>query len=137
VKIIGIDFGDARTGIAVSDPFNMLARGIGPIFSKNPSKTARQVANIVKQEGAELIVVGLPKNMDGSLGFRAEATTVFIELLQTNTIVPVITWDERLTTVSANRILDESNHRGNKRKQMVDTVSAILILQSYLDSLSK
>ena len=134
MKVIGVDYGEARTGVAVSDATGVLARGIETIFSKDMVKTAEQVARHAENEGAELIVVGLPKNMDGSMGFRAEATMRFAEVLGGLINIEIKMRDERLTTVSATRILDEVNVRGMARKNIIDKMSATVILQEYLDS---
>ena len=94
---------------------------------------AAEVCEIVKQYDAKLVVVGLPKNMDNSIGFRGEATMEFVEILKPLIDCPVELWDERLSTVSAIRVLNETNTRGNKRKNVVDTVAACIILQNYID----
>lgn len=135
MKILGIDYGEKRTGIAVSDALGMTAQGVKTIFESYAPKVAKEAAKIAYELNAEKIVVGLPKNMDGSIGFRGEATYSFIEELKKETDLPIITWDERLSTVSAIKSLNETNTRGKKRKEVVDTVAAMYILQNYLDSL--
>ena len=135
MRILGVDFGEKRTGIAVSDALGMTAQGVKTIFESYPPKVAQNVSEIAKELSAEKIVVGLPKNMDGTVGFRGEATYAFIEELKKLTDLPIITWDERLSTVSAIKSLNETNTRGKKRKEVVDTVAAMYILQNYLDSI--
>ncbi len=135
MRILGVDYGEKRTGISVSDALGMTAQGVKTIFESYVPKVAKEVADISKELSAEKIVVGLPKNMDGSIGFRGEATFNFIEELKKATDLPIITWDERLSTVSAIKSLNETNTRGKKRKEVVDTVAAMYILQNYLDSI--
>ena len=135
-RILSVDFGDTRTGLAVSDPSRFLASGIGTISPGGIEKTANKVAEIAKEQRATSIVVGLPKNMDGSEGFRAQRCVEFAELLAT--LLPdatIVMMDERLTTVSASRYLNETNTRGTKRKGVIDTLSAEIILQNVLDKL--
>lgn len=133
MKIIGVDFGDVRTGVAVSDALGLTAQGVGTVYGRDPEKVADKVATHIKEQNAELVVVGLPKNMDGSVGFRGEATLEFVEILKTKINSEVVMWDERLSTVSAIKTLNETNTRGAKRKAVVDTVAACIILQNYLD----
>ncbi len=133
MRVMSIDFGDSRTGIAVSDKDGILASGVETIFEKNPKTVAKQAAQIAQELKAERIVVGMPKNMDGSLGFRSEKTNNFIERLKKYTDLEIDTFDERLTTVSAQITLNEANIRGSKRKQVIDTVAAEIILQAYLE----
>ena len=133
MRILGIDYGDARTGIAVSDPMGWTAQGLSTLSEKDPKRAAEKVAEIAKQYGAEKIVLGLPKNMDGTEGFRTQATKNFAALLAEICPLPIEFWDERLSTVAAQRTLNETNVRGKKRKQVLDTVAATYILQGYLD----
>ena len=136
-RILGVDFGDTRTGVAVSDISRFLATGIGYISPGGIEKTANKVAEIAREQRVGAIVVGLPKNMDGSEGFRAERCREFALLLheKLEQKVPVAMIDERLTTVSASRYLNETNTRGSKRKGVIDTLSAQIILQNALDRL--
>lgn len=136
-RILGVDFGDTRTGVAVSDISRFLASGIGYISPGGIEKTADKIAEITREKGASAIVVGLPKNMDGSEGFRAERCREFAALLREKLEgkVPVAMIDERLTTMSASRYLNETNTRGSKRKGVIDTLSAEIILQNALDRL--
>ena len=135
-RILGVDFGDTRTGLAISDISRFLASGIGYISPGGIEKTANRVAEIATEQSASAIVVGLPKNMDGSEGFRAERCREFANMLRDRLPnVPVLMMDERLTTMSAARYLNETNTRGSKRKGVIDTLSAQIILQNALDRL--
>ena len=135
MRILGIDFGDARIGVAVSDIMGWTAQGVGTVKNRPWEKLAPQIEQILKEYSPEKIVVGLPKNMDGTEGFRADATRVFADNLKTIYDGEIIYWDERLTTVGATRFLNETNTRGKGRKNVIDTVSACLILEGYLNSL--
>ena len=136
-RILGVDFGDTRTGVAVSDISRFLASGIGYISPGGIEKTADKIVEIANEKNAVAVVVGLPKNMDGSEGFRAERCREFAQMLreksQGKLLVAMI--DERLTTMSASRYLNETNTRGSKRKGVIDTLSAEIILQNALDRL--
>ena len=135
-KILSVDFGDARTGLAVSDVTRFLASGIGTISVGGIVKTADRTAEIAREQGAVAIVVGLPVNMDGTQGFRADRCREFAELLcERLPDVPVAMMDERMTTMVASRYLNETNTRGKKRKGVIDTLSAEIILQNTLDRL--
>lgn len=133
MRVIGVDYGAARTGVAVSDLLGITAQGVKTIHGRNAQKVAEEVAQIVAEYQAELVILGLPKNMNNTIGERGEATLAFAQLLQSKLSCPIQTWDERLTTVSAIRTLNETNTRGAKRKAVVDTVAAAMILQNYLD----
>ena len=135
-RILGVDFGDTRTGLAVSDPGRFLASGIGTVSPGGIEKTALKVAEVAKEQRALSIVVGLPRNMDGTQGFRAQRCLEFAELLRGHLPeATVVMIDERLTTVSASRYLNETNTRGSRRKGVIDTLSAEIILQDALDRL--
>ena len=136
-RILGVDFGDTRTGLAVSDTSRFLASGIGYVSPGGIQKTADKVAEVAREQKVSAIVVGLPKNMDGSEGFRAERCREFARLLlsRLGNDVAVAMIDERLTTVSASRYLNETNTRGSRRKGVIDTLSAEIILQNALDRL--
>ena len=135
-RILGVDFGDTRTGLAVSDPSRFLASGIGTISPGGIEKTAQRVSEIAAEQQASAIVVGHPRNMDGSAGFRAQRCVEFAEMLgELLPQVTIVMMDERLTTVSASRYLNETNTRGSKRKGVIDTLSAQIILQNLLDRL--
>ena len=135
-RILSVDFGDTRTGLAVSDATRFLASGIGTISVGGIVKTADRTAEIVREQGAVAVVVGLPVNMDGTQGFRAERCREFADLLRERLPgVPVAMMDERMTTMVASRYLNETNTRGKKRKGVIDTLSAEIILQNTLDRL--
>ncbi len=132
--ILSVDYGDKRTGIAVCDKFEMLASPVCVITEWNIDNLALKIIDIANEKKAEEIVIGLPKNMDGSSGFRADACKSLGEKLSSLTDLPIKFWDERLTTVSAHKILNENNIRSKKRKAVVDAVAADIILQDYIDS---
>lgn len=133
-RILGVDFGDMRTGLAVSDLLGMLANGIGYVNSSYMPKTADMVAEKAKEYGVAKIVVGLPINMNGTYGPRAEHAKEFAAMLEEKTGLPVEMFDERCSTMAAHQILNLTDTRGKKRKAAVDTLSAQIILQNYLDS---
>jgi len=130
--IIGIDFGDARTGIAVCDKYEMMASEAGCVKADSYKKALAAVGEKVSELRAELVVVGNPVNMNGTAGPRSEKCQAFARELAELTGIPTELYDERLTTVSAHRILSENNVRGKKRKATVDALSARLILEDYL-----
>ena len=135
-RILGVDFGDVRTGLALSDPSRFLSSGLETISPGGLEKTAQAVAERARREGAVAIVSGLPKNMDGSEGFRSDRCRQFAERLsELVSPIPVVLFDERLTTVSASRFLNETNTRGKARKEVVDTLSAEILLQDLLNRL--
>ncbi len=135
MRIMGIDYGDKRIGIAVSDPLGITAQGVTTLDNSGKKKLALAFEELFKKYAPEKIVLGLPKNMDGTLGFRAEATYKFAEFLKTLTKAEIVYWDERLTTVSAALVLNETNTRGKSRKKVIDTVSACIILENYMQSI--
>ena len=132
MKIMAVDLGRVRTGLAISDQTEFLATPIGTVTERDRDRLLVYVAAAVREHGAEKIVVGLPKNMDGSQGESAQNATAFAEQLQQMTGLPVVLWDERLTTASAIGFLNETNVRGKKRKAVVDAVAAVIILENYL-----
>lgn len=134
MRILGIDYGDSRVGIAVSDLMGWTAQGVKTLKNKGIKSLLVELHAVLDEYQPEKVVLGLPKNMDGSLGFRAEATYKFAESLKTIYSGEIIFWDERLTTVSATRILNETNTRGKNRKKVLDTVSACFILENYLNA---
>ena len=138
-RIIGLDFGSKTTGVAVSDPLGWTAQGVEIIRRKEANKLRKTLARIeelVKEYGAARIVLGLPKNMNNSLGDRAEKSLAFKEMLERRTGLPVVMWDERLTTVAADRTMMEAGIRREHRREYVDEIAAVFILQNYLDYLS-
>ncbi|MCH5191095.1 MAG: Holliday junction resolvase RuvX [Oscillospiraceae bacterium] len=133
--IMSVDYGDVRTGIAVCDKMQMLASPVCVITERNRDRLLEKIADLASEKRIERFCVGLPKNMDGTYGFRCDACREFGELLEQNTGIPVFFQDERLTTVSAHNILNSADVRGKKRKAVVDAVSAVLILEDYLKTL--
>lgn len=132
MKIMAIDYGDARTGIAISDALGMLAGFTTVIHAYQPEKVAAAIKELVAEHRVEELVMGFPKNMDGTEGPRAELYRSFAELLEQTVGMKPVLWDERRTTVDAHRILSQNNVRGKKRKNTVDAVAASLILEGYL-----
>ena len=139
MRIMGIDFGSRTTGVAVSDPLGITAQGVETIVRKDENKlrqTCARIEELIKEYEIEEIVLGYPKNMNNTAGERAEKTEAFKAMLERRTGKPVILWDERLTTIAAERVLMESGVRRENRKAVVDKIAAVLILQGYLDSRS-
>ena len=132
--IMSVDLGKVRTGLAVCDKSGFLASPVGVITERNPEVLADKIAEKAKELKAERIVLGLPKNMDGSEGDSAKNARSFGELLKQKTGLELSMQDERGTTMTAHRYLNETNTRGKKRKAVVDSVAAVIILQDYLDS---
>jgi putative Holliday junction resolvase len=132
MKIMAVDFGDARTGLAVCDKSEFLASPLSVIQEKDFDECIRKTAFAVSENGIEEVVVGYPKNMNGTIGERAEKCSLFAEKLGELINVPVKLWDERCTTVSAHNYLNQTNTRGKKRKAVIDAVAATIILESYL-----
>ena len=139
MRILGLDYGSKTVGVAVSDPLGLTAQRVETIWRKQENKLRRTLARIdelVKEYQAERIVIGLPRNMNNTMGERAEKSLEFGEMVEKRTGLPVIMWDERLTTREAERALMEASVRRENRKEYLDSVAAVLILQGYLDSLS-
>ena len=132
MKILAVDLGDARTGLAACDPTEFLASPVGVIHEKDFEEILRKVAQAVKEQKAQRVIVGYPKNMNGTVGERAEKCALFAQRLAELVEVPEKLWDERNTTVSAHNILNVTDTRGKKRKNVVDAVAATIILESYL-----
>ena len=133
MKIMSVDLGLVRTGVAVSDLTESFAFPDSVITERNPDKLIEKLSDKAKSLSAELIVVGLPRNMDGTEGFRADTVRAFVEILATLTDIPIDFYDERMTTMQAYRFLGETSSFGKKRKAVVDTLSAEIILQNYID----
>lgn len=129
---MGIDYGDARTGVAISDLLCSIVGTVTVIHSRNSEKTLDEICRLVKEHQVGEIALGLPKNMDGTEGPRAELCREFATQIEQATGLPVKLWDERRTTVEAHNILSEHNYHGKKRKNTVDAVAASLILEGYL-----
>ena len=132
MRVMGIDYGDARTGIAMSDLMCSIVGSTTVIHSRNMDKTLEEVVRLAKENQVTEICMGLPKNMDGTEGPRAEVCRVFAGKVEEATGLPVKLWDERRTTVEAHNILSAHNYHGKKRKNTVDAVAAALILEGYL-----
>lgn len=132
MRIMGVDYGDARTGVAVSDLLCSIVGTTTVVHSRNAQKTIEQLCKMIREQDVGEIAVGLPKNMDGTEGSRAELCRAFAEALERASGVPVKLWDERRTTVEAHNILSQHNYHGKKRKDTVDAVAASLILEGYL-----
>ena len=138
MRILGLDYGSKTVGVAVSDPLGLTAQRVETIWRKQENKLRRTLARIEElaaEYKVERIVVGLPKNMNNTMGERAEKSLEFKEMLEKRTSLPVVMWDERLTTVEAERTLMEAGVRRENRKEYLDSIAAVLILQGYLDSL--
>ena len=139
MRILGLDYGSKTVGVAVSDPLGLTAQKVETIWRKQENKLRRtlaRIAELIAEYEVEIIVLGFPKNMNNSVGERAEKALEFGEMLKKRTGLEVIMWDERLTTVEADRTLIEAGVRRENRKQYLDGIAAVFILQGYLDSLS-
>ena len=137
MRVLGLDYGSKTVGVALSDPSLLIAQSKETIFRKEENKLRRTLARIeeiILEYHVDKIVLGLPKNMDGTCGQRVEKTLQFKEMIERRTGVEVLLWDERLTTIAADEILAESGIRRENRKEYVDAVAASIILQEYLDS---
>lgn len=132
MKIMGIDYGDARTGVAISDLLCSIVGSTYVVPSRNTEKAITDIVKLIQDNGVGELVVGLPKNMNGTEGPRAELCRDFANKLKEVTGLPVVLWDERRTTVEAHNILSMHNYHGQKRKNTVDAVAASLILEGYL-----
>lgn len=139
MRILGLDYGSKTVGVAVSDPLGLTAQSVETIWRKQENKlrqTLARIEELISEYQVERIVLGYPKNMNNTIGERAEKSLEFQQMLERRTGLPVIMWDERLTTVEANRTLMEASVRRENRKQYMDKLAAVFILQGYLDSLS-
>lgn len=139
MRIIGLDYGSKTVGVAVSDPMLVTAQGVETITRKDENKLRQTLARIevlCQEYEADRIVLGFPKNMNNSVGDRAEKTLAFKEMLERRTGLSVILWDERMTTMEAERVLKESGVRREHRKEVIDKIAAVFILQNYLDMLA-
>lgn len=136
MRILGLDFGSKTTGVAVSDPLGITAQGVETITRKDENKlrqTCARIEELIREYEIETIVLGYPKNMNNTSGERVEKTLAFKEMLERRTGLPVVLWDERLTTSAAEQVLMESGVRREHRKTVIDKIAAVLILQGYLD----
>ena len=140
MRIMGLDYGSKTVGVAISDELLLIAQGIETIVRAQENKLRQTLARIkvlCEEYGVEEIVLGFPKNMNNTVGDRAEKSLEFAEMLKKRTGLPVVMWDERLTTVAANRTLMETGVRREHRKEYIDQIAAVFILQGYLDRNSK
>ncbi|MBR4110726.1 MAG: Holliday junction resolvase RuvX [Clostridia bacterium] len=135
MRIMALDYGDARTGVAISDALGITAQGLESIDSNNKFKLMNRIAEIIKEYAVEKIVIGYPLNMNATVGPRAQKTDSFIKELESRFHLEVIKVDERLTTVASHRTMTELGIKKEKKKQIVDTMSAVYILQMYLDKI--
>ncbi len=134
MRILGIDYGEARTGLALCDDMETVATVWGTVAERDKEKLAQKITDLCGQEKVEKLVLGLPKNMDGTEGFRAEHTRKFASLLQEKMPhLPLDFYDERMTTMAASRFMMEANTKGKKKKASIDALSAQIILQDYID----
>ncbi len=139
MRLLGLDYGSKTVGVAVSDPLGFTAQTVETIWRKKENhlrQTLQRIEELIAEYEIEKIVLGYPKNMNNTIGERAEKTLEFREMLETRTGLPVVMWDERLSTAAANRTLMEANVRRENRKQYLDGLAAVFILQGYLDSQS-
>lgn len=139
MRIIGLDYGSKTVGVAMSDPLGITAQAVETIWRKDENKlrkTCARIEELIRENGVERIVLGLPKHMNNDIGERAEKALAFGDMLKRRTGLEVVMWDERLTTIEAERTLIENKVRRENRKQYIDQIAAVFILQGYLDSLS-
>ena len=138
MRIMGLDYGSKTVGVAMSDPLGITAQAVETIWRKDENKlrkTCARIEELISEYEVELIVLGLPKHMNNDLGERAQKALAFGEMVKRRTGLEVVMWDERLTTVEAERTLIENNVRRENRKQYIDKIAAVFILQGYLDSI--
>ena len=134
MRVLALDMGDKRVGVAISDPSQVLARSLKVIQRGSPQGDFAAVSHLVEEHEVERVVVGYPRSLDGTVGEQAEKVERYAEGLAKALDVPVVLWDERFSTVSAERLMREAGLRGRKRRERVDAVAAAVILQDYLDS---
>lgn len=130
---MGLDIGSHTIGVAISDELGITAQGLKTIYRKSEAEDLKELDSLITQFGINEIVVGLPKNMDGTVGKQAEIVLRWVRTFQEKIDPPVVTWDERLSTVGASRVLLEANLSRKKRKKVIDKLAAVIILQGYLD----
>ena len=138
MRIMGLDYGSKTVGVAISDPLGITAQAVETIWRKDENKlrkTCARIEELISEYEVERIVLGLPKHMNNDLGERAQKALAFGEMVKRRTGLEVVMWDERLTTVEAERTLIENNVRRENRKQYIDKIAAVFILQGYLDSI--
>ena len=134
MRYMGIDYGDARVGVAITDPLGITSQGLETVPNKVYDKMINRISELISEYKPQKVIVGLPKNMDGTIGERGEISKKFVEeLKEKHGDIEFILWDERLSTIQASRVLNETNTRGKKRKNVIDTVAASIILESYIN----
>jgi putative holliday junction resolvase len=133
VRILGLDIGSKRIGVAISDELGFTAQGLETLNCKSPEEDAAAIFRLTEKYNAEKIVVGIPYNMDGTEGPQAEKVRAIIETIKQRVTIPIREWDERLSTVAAERVLLEADMSRSKRRKVIDKLAAVLILQGYLD----
>lgn len=136
-RLLGLDYGERTIGVAVSDAMGWTAQGVETIRRSSKEKDFARLQELIQQFGVEEFVVGLPKNMNGTIGPRAESCQAFASELSERTALPVNLWDERLTTMAAEKMLIAADVSRQKRKQVIDKIAAVLILQGYMDAKSR
>jgi putative holliday junction resolvase len=136
MRVLGLDYGSKRVGVAMSDELQMIAQPLEFILANPFDQFLQRLKELIASQNVETIVIGMPRNMDGSYGSSAESAKAFAEKIRAEVSQPIRTWDERLTSVEANRILIAGNVRRNKRKEKVDKMAAAILLQSFLDAQS-
>jgi len=134
MRILGLDYGERRIGVAISDPTGITGQPLTVIDKRDPGSDIKNISDLIDEYGVDEVVVGLPISLSGEIGPQARAVLQFVEELKVELKVPVKTWDERLTTLAAGRALNESDVKRKRRKEVVDKVAAAIILQGYLDS---
>ena len=134
MRILGLDLGSKTIGVAISDELHLIAQGLFTLKRKGSQQDIRELEKLIEEQNVKKLVIGLPKNMNNTLGPSAKMVLSFIEELTKSVDLPVVTWDERLSTVAAEKALLEADMSRKKRKRVIDTVAAQLILQGYLDS---
>jgi putative Holliday junction resolvase len=137
MRVLGLDVGEKTIGVAISDPLGFTAQGVTTIQRKSKKNDIEELTKICSEYGVESLVIGLPKNMNGTVGPQGEKIIAFSEFVKENLNLPIKLWDERLTTVAAHKAMLEADLSRAKRKKLVDKIAASYILQGYLDSLSK
>ena len=136
LRLLGLDIGDKRIGVSVSDELGITAQGLENIYRESDDQAIKEICNLVNQLHVEEVIVGMPKNMNGTLGPQAEKVMKFSQALASSIRIPIKHWDERLTTVIAQKSLTALNVKGRKKKKKVDRIASQLILQGYMDSKS-
>ncbi len=137
MRILGIDHGTRRIGVAISDELKMIAQPLEWIPAEPVEKVWERLKTLTREKEVELILIGMPRNMDGTYGPAAQKVQAFVNSLRQHVGLPVKTWDERLTSVQANRVLIQGNTRRQKRRDKVDQMAAAILLQSYLDVMAR